>query len=192
MTDGAARFAARYPRVWHVIEADGAGPWLVETGLFPAADLWEDGANRDDFRRVPLGDGRIAVLRPQLMPDRRLLPTLGGAFAGRPDQWRRHVNSHVFFWTEPRRRDAFARACMRLRADAARPHVLEFDTASLLRGHRECAFWSRINTGSTLRGGGRTRRDENTLRPVSAYCAGPVAELAIRDHVAVEGARRST
>ena len=26
LSDGAARLAARYPRVWHVIEADGAGP----------------------------------------------------------------------------------------------------------------------------------------------------------------------
>ena len=25
MSDGAARFAARYPVVWHVIEAEGAG-----------------------------------------------------------------------------------------------------------------------------------------------------------------------
>ena len=39
MNDGAARFAARYPIVWHVIEADGAGDWLPETGLMPTADL---------------------------------------------------------------------------------------------------------------------------------------------------------
>jgi hypothetical protein len=126
------------------------------------------------------------------MADRRLLPTLGGAFAGRPDQWRRHINGHVFFWTEPRRRDAFTHACMRLRPDAASPRVLEFDTARLLQGHREFAYWSRINTGSTLRGGGRTRRDENTLRPVTAYRAGPVAELAIRGRVALEPTPRST
>jgi hypothetical protein len=106
LSDGAARLAARYPRAWHVIEADGAGPWLMETGLLPAADLRCGGANRDFFDCVDLGDGRTAVLRPQQMPDGRLLPTLAGAFAARPDLWRQHVDRHVFFWTEARRRDA--------------------------------------------------------------------------------------
>ena len=82
LTDGAARLAARYPSVWHVIEADGAGPWLMQTGLLPAAELRCCGANRDAFDRVDLGDGRAALLRPQQMPDHRLLPTLAGAFAG--------------------------------------------------------------------------------------------------------------
>ena len=82
MNDGAARLAARYPCVWHVIEADGAGPWLMQTGLLPAAELHCCGANRGAFDRVDLGDGRAALLRPQQMPDHRLLPTLAGAFAG--------------------------------------------------------------------------------------------------------------
>ena len=167
------RLAARYPRAWHVIEADGAGPWLAETGLLPAAHLYRGGANRDSFARVDLGDGRAAVLRPQQMPDRRLLPTLAGAFAGRPDLWRRHVDRHVFFWTEPRRRDAFSRACIRLRATAGPPPViLVFDTAALLERHGEIAFFATINTGSTARAGARVRRDENTLRPVAEYRGG--------------------
>ena len=183
MTDGAARFTARYSRVWHVIEADGAGAWLAETGLLPAADLRQDDGNRDDFCSVELGNGRIAVLRPQLMPDHRLLPTLGGAFTDRPDQWRRHVNRHVFFWAEPRRRDAFARACMRSRRIGLPPLMLAVDTEALLAEHADIAFFAAINTGSTVRGGGRARRDENTLRPVADYQSGPVAELAIRGRV---------
>jgi hypothetical protein len=185
LTGGAARLAARYPTVWHVIEADGAGPWLAETGLLPAALLaGSDGANRDAFQCVELGEGRVAVLRPQLMADHRLLPTLAGAFAGRPEAWRRHVNGHVFFWTEARRRDAFARACHRLRG-AARPPpvVLTIDTAALLNRHRAATLFATINTGSTVRGGARVRRDEHTLRPVEEYRGGAIAELAIRGSV---------
>ena len=176
MSDGAARLAARYRRVWHVIEADGAGPWLTETGLLPAADLYrlagsvENGTNRDDFHTLELGHGRIAVLRPQLMTDRTLTATLGGSFTGRPDAWRRHINAHVFFWPEPRRRDGFVGACGRLRARGSAepiqtpPRVLAIDTAALLSRHGARAYFARINTGAVLRGGARVRRDENDLR----------------------------
>jgi uncharacterized protein DUF7002 len=196
LSDGAARFSARYPCVWHVIEADGAGPWLCKTGLLPAAVLFElagvpdDGANRDDFRRVPFEEQRIAVVRPQLMNDPRLLPTLAGSFAGNPTAWRRHVNTHVFFWAEERRRDAFMQACVRLRGRRGTPpRVLTIDSAVLLGRHGVNAFFARINTGSTVRGGGRVRRDEHTLMPVATYRSGPVAELAIRGPVALDNAR---
>ena len=199
MTDGAERFAARYPTVWHVIEAEGAGPWLSATGLLPAASLLglaglaTDHANRDDFRPLALGEDRVAVLRPQLMADHRLAPTLAGSFAGRPGAWRAHINAHVFFWTEPRRRDAFLRACLRWRSRgraahaSAPPVVLALDTAALLARHRQSAFFARINTGSTVRGGARVRRDEATLAPVAGYRSGPVAELAIRGCVQPSG-----
>jgi hypothetical protein len=178
LSDGAARLAIRYPRVWHVMDAEGAGPWLHETGLLPAGMLRHGGANRDDFIRIEFGAGYVAVLRPQMMPDHRLVPTLAGAFAGRPEAWRRHVDAHVFFWTEPRRRDAFARACGRLRGTP--PVMLAFDTAALLQCHAAVAFFATINTGSTLRGGARVRRDELTLHPVGDYRGGPIAEIAIR------------
>jgi hypothetical protein len=192
MTDGAARFAARYPIVWHVIEAEGAGPWLSITGLLPAAasrrlaGLAADDRNRDEFQRLDLGDGRVAVLRPQLMADDRLTPTLSDRFAGRPGAWRAHINAHVFFWTEPSRRDAFIRACVRERARSkvapadALPLILRIDTAALLSRHGGAAYFARINTGSTVRGGARARRDETTLAPMAGYRAGPAAELAIR------------
>ncbi len=199
MNEGAARLAARYPRVWHVIEADGAGAWLTETGLLPAADLNRlaglepDGTNRAAFQRVELSSGRIAILRPQLMADPPLTATLAGSFAGRPDAWRRHIDAHVFFWPEPRRRDGFVRACARLRArgsvgsDTAPPRVLAIDTAALLRRHGASAFFARINTGAVLRGGARVRRDETTFMSVADYKSGPVAELAIRASVMLRG-----
>jgi len=188
LSPGAARLAARYPQVWHVIEADGAGPWLAETGLLPAAALQGGGANRHSFLRIPLAGGGIAVLRPQRMPDPTLLPTLAGGFAGRPECWRRHVDQHVFFWAEVRRRDAFARACMRLRGGSMVPPViLAFDTVALLDQHSDIAYFTAFNTGSTLRGGARVLRDENTLRPVAEYRRGAIVELAIRGRVDMTG-----
>jgi hypothetical protein len=197
MTAGAARFTTRYPRVWHVIEAEGAGPWLATMGLLPAAELLRragiaaDGENRHDFRRVRLDNGTVALLRPQRMLDATLTPTLGGRFCGRPNAWRQLIDSHVFFWTDPRRRDRFVQACMRLRARSRsaggtmRPVVLEFDTVALLGLHGEHAFLARFNAGSTLRGGARVRRDEATFERLTWYRSGSVAELGMRCPVAV-------
>jgi hypothetical protein len=198
MNEGATRFAARFPVVWHVIEADGVGAWLAATGLLPATTLLRlarinpDGTNRDDFERVVFGDGHVAILRQQIMPDRRLVPTLAGAYAGQPAAWRSLINAHVFFWTGPIRRDAFVRACLRLRAHSRSapgstpPRVLTFETAALLRQHGRNAFFTRINTGSTGRGGARVRRDEATFTPVERYRRGAVAELAIRGRVMLD------
>jgi hypothetical protein len=183
-------FAARYPRVWHVTEAEGAGCEI----LYPAATLRylasvpDDNANRDDFQRVSLPDGGQAVLRMQLMRDERLGPTLTGTFSGRPDLWRAHINRHVFFWVSEDRRDRFIKACARLRAGGAIGPggalvVIELDTALLLRAHHEVAFFSLINTGSTVRGGARVRRDETTLRAVRDWRGERVVELAIRGSV---------
>ena len=60
------------------------------------------------------------------------------------------------------------------------PVTLSIDTSELLDRHGLIAFFSTINTGSTVRGGARARRDEGTLRPIGDYRAGPVAEMAIR------------
>jgi hypothetical protein len=67
----------------------------------------------------------------------------------------------------------------------APPVTLVFDTAALLERHQDSVFFATINTGSTVRGGARVRRDENTLQPVSEYRGGAVAELAIRGRVDV-------
>ena len=74
-----------------------------------------------------------------------------------------------------------------------RPAVLAFDTAALLAAVGADAFVSTFNTGSTVRGAARARRDEGTFRPVADYRSGPVAELAIRGTVppaVLEAAKR--
>lgn len=187
MTGGVTAFAARYPRVWHVTEAEGAGC----ATLYPAATLRRlaglqaDCANRDGFLCLSLPDGTPAILRPQLMRDEALGPTLAGAFAGRPGLWRDHINQHVFFWVSSGRRDRFIGACARLRARDATgpipaPVVIEIDTAWLLATHRKVAFFSVINAGSTIRGGARARRGETTLRPLHTWRGERAVELAIR------------
>jgi hypothetical protein len=170
------------------MEAEGAGEWLADTGLLPAASLRPGGTNRADFEAIDLGNGRTAILRPQQMPDDRLIATLAGRFTGQPSRWRQHVDQHVFFWAEARRRDAFIADCIRLHSPPVRPPVtLTIVAAALLERHGEIAYYATINTGSTVRGGARARRDENTLRSVADYRSGPIAELAIRGCVDLAG-----
>jgi hypothetical protein len=159
--------------------------------LYPAATLRRfaglpaDNSNRDDFQRLSLPGGATAILRPQLMRDDKIGSTLTGTFTGRPGSWREHINQHVFFWVSGDRADRFRAACVRLRAHGAidqgqAPVVVEIDTASLLAAHHHVAFFSLINSGSTLRGGSWARRDDTTLRPILAWRGEPVVELAIR------------
>lgn len=191
---GAAAFARRFPVVWHVIEAEGAFG-VARHGLLPAAALRAlaaapaDGANRPDFQPLPLPGGTQAVLRPQLMPDRALRASLGGRFTDNPAGWRALVDSHVFFWADPRRRDAFLAAVRRARAASAilpgarPPVVLALDTAALLASAGSAAFFTRINSGAAMRGGARVRRDEHTYQPVDTFRSGIVIELAVRGAV---------
>jgi hypothetical protein len=58
--------------------------------------------------------------------------------------------------------------------------MIELDTRLLLNAHHQVAFFSRINSGSTVRGGARAPRDEMTLRPLSSWCGERAVELAIR------------
>ena len=187
MTGGLAAFASRYKRAWHVMEAEGEGCQI----LYPAATLRglaglnADNANRDDFQRLTLPGGRIAILRQQLMRDDLLGLTLRGPFSGRPDLWREQINQHVFFWLSDDRRDRFTNACIRLRARGSigtgmAPIVVEIDTVSLLAEHGAAAYFSVFNTGSTIRGGAKARRDENTLRLISTWHGERAVELAIR------------
>ena len=206
--DGAARFAARFPVVWHVVEADGLAG-VEAHGLLPAAALLRragmtpTGRNRDDFLPVSLGPdaegGPTAILRFQLMPDAKITPSLHGEFAGQPARWRALIDSQVFFWPDPARRDSFLRACIRDRRRSrgapldTPPAVLAFRTEALLAALADHAYYATFNTGSTVRGAARARRNEDTFRPVAAYRSGPVAELAIRAAVssAVLAAARS-
>lgn len=180
-------FSQRHPLCWHVIEAEGL-PRVAREGLLPAAEIMRRAgrpsqANRDAFVAL---DG--AVLRFQQMDDIPLGRVLAGRFAGDPAAWRAHVDAHVFFWLAARRRDGFAAAVrqrrQRAKPDAPDPIILAFDTATLLDGLADAAFFSRVNSGSMVQGAGRVRRDEHLYQPVSRWNGGaPAAELAVRGPV---------
>lgn len=197
---GAARLAARFPVAWHVAEAEGLAAILAH-GLLPANVLRArdgrppDRRNRDAFE-VLAGPAGPAVVRLQLMPDRHLVPTLRGAFAGDPAAWRHHVDAHAFLWLRADRRDRFRAAVARLRAREAErlglpppppPATLALDTAAVLAAAGDAAFVTRVNSGSTRRAGARVARDEATFEPAATY-AGPLrgrdaVELAVRGRV---------
>jgi len=194
---GAAGFAKRHPVVWHVIETEGLDSALLHgllsaTALRRQAGVPGTAANRDDYEHLKLPDGGSVLLRFQQMLDAKLLPSLMGQFAEQPAAWRGHINSHVFFWADAGRRDGFIKANARERARSSTAPstvsavTLAFDTANLLEQVEDLAFYSTINTGSTVRGGARARRDENTFQPITAYRSGLAAELAIRGAVPPE------
>lgn len=204
MTDGAARIARRHPVVWHVIEAEGAGADVNRMELLPAGELRRDAgyagtaANRDEFEAIKLGDRLLAVLRPQQMPDQRLVRSLGGVFAGQPVRRRQHVDGHVFFWACENRRDRFVATCRRDRARSTRlgsrtaPVILAVDTAMLLGRYSTIAYFGTFNAGSTVRGGATAPRNEGTYRPVADYRGGSLAEPAARGSIRLDGIVLST
>lgn len=140
ISEGAARFCANYPNVWHVIEVEGLSS-ARRNGLLPAATLRAragaapSSANRDDFERLTLANDLLAVLRFQQMQDEKLLPTLSGLYENQPGLWRAMIDRHVFFWATEERLGSFLGATQKQRARSAvhatagPPKVLRFDTA---------------------------------------------------------------
>jgi len=169
------RFLADHgPFVWHVAEAESV-PGIRARGLLPANALLP--TSRHGAWRAAFVQEDGAVLRFQQMSDARLLPHLRGRFAGRPEAWRAHIDSHVFFWCQSGPRDRFVAATVRERRAHWRragragspppPAILRFDLADILRAVPGLAYASLINSGSLVLG--KTWRDEATLRPVTEW-----------------------
>ncbi|MCR0985652.1 DUF7002 family protein [Roseomonas populi] len=194
--EAAARFAARFPVLFHVTDPE-ALPGIAANGLLstealvalydvPPEDrpaLLDHNRGRGNFTRLHREGLPGATLRDQWMPDVPLTQTLRGAYANDPIAWRRHINAHVFFWLNKPQAERLARV-NRARAQT----VLAFDTARLLAAHASHAFTTPINTGIAqgLYGRPGSPRDEHTFQPVTAYPRPdrrPPKELAIRHGV---------
>ncbi|WP_338664440.1 hypothetical protein VQH23_04575 [Pararoseomonas sp. SCSIO 73927] len=194
--EGAARFAARFPLLFHVTDPE-ALPGIRRDGLLSAAALvalykvpeperpalLEHNRGRGNFTRLHRDGLPGATLRDQWMPDAPLAQTLHGTYANNPTAWRRHINAHVFFWLNRPQAERLARV-NRARAQT----VLAFDTARLLAAHAGHAFTTPINTGiaTGLYGRPGSPRDETTFQPVAAYPRPDrraPKELAIRDGI---------
>lgn len=180
--DGLARFARRFPVLYHATWPE-AVPAIRARGLLSAealADLYglagaaraaalEEDRGRGNFVRLSAPGLPDAVLRDQWLPGARLAPALTGPWAGDARGWRRLINAHVFFWLSREGAERLARA------DRSRAQVvLAFDAASLLAAHEGRAFTTPINAGSAFALYGRpaTPRGEGTLRPASEYPRG--------------------
>ncbi|WP_376098811.1 hypothetical protein ACE7GA_09495 [Roseomonas sp. CCTCC AB2023176] len=175
MGDGAARFAARFPRAFHVTDRANL-PGIARDGLLsaealaalyavPDADrLLSENRGRGHFVHLSRDGLPGATLRDQWMPDEPLTACLRGAYAGRPDWWRCLINAHVFLWlSEPQARRLAA-------VNRARDQVvLAFETAPLLAATAGRAFTTPINTGIATGRYGRpgSPRDETTFHPVA-------------------------
>ncbi len=207
---GAGGFAARHPRLFHLLPAE-AWTSFQHHGLLSAAALCqlygvaperrtallEEDRGKGNF--VPLSAPGLPdiTLRDQLLPDGLLGRCLTGGFAGRPRAWRALLNGMVFLWADPRR------AAKLHGASRARPQMLlEFDAARLLAPHAAAAMTSPLNSGApfamkpTPRGDGTflpladwPRADGRRVVEVVVPRAIPAAPAALLDARAVTAAR---
>jgi hypothetical protein len=187
-------FIERYPRMWHMAEADS---WdsIRKRGLLSTTallDLFEiDGARRlalESARRPASVEIRhpahgIAVIRDNIpLIEKVLARTLVGMT---PREWYETLNRRVFFWVSEARLERLRNAP----AYRAREHdILAVDTAALLTSHVDEVTLSPMNSGATHPGAKYTR-GINTFQPMNIYPWDvrlkknrnePVVELAVR------------
>ncbi len=185
----AGGFAARYPRLFHLLPAEAWGSFQKH-GLLSAAALCDlygvAPARRAALLEQDRGKGHFAPLsapglpdislRDQLLPDGLLLRCLTGGYADRPAAWRALLNGMVFLWADPRR------AAKLHGASRARPQILlEFDAAALLAPHAAAAMSSPLNSGAPFAMKPTPRGDE-TFRPLGEWPRAdgrPVVEVVV-------------
>jgi hypothetical protein len=187
-------FITRYPRLWHMAEADS---WdsIRKRGLLSTTallDLFEiKGASRlelESSRRPasvtithPIHGS--AIIRDNIpLIEKVLARTLVGMT---PREWYETLNGRVFFWVSEARLERLRNAP----AYRGREHdILTVDTAALLSSHVDDVTLSPMNSGATHPGAKYTRGDE-TFKPMNSYPWDvrlkknrnePVVELAVR------------
>lgn len=167
------QLASRYPRLYHMAEAD---TWQVikVNGLLStsaALDFHAVGAPlRETLEschrpgKVKLGSGPAAItLRDQIpMPPSRLVQALQDGIS--PTEWYRLLNAKVFMWAQEHRLLGLlnARHYRNLEHD-----VLTIDTASLLSVHAPRIWLCHMNSGNTFPI--PHRRGATTFRRISDY-----------------------
>lgn len=148
--------ATRYPRLFHMAEAD-TWPAIKANGLMSTSAALDHhaiaGAQRNALEaghrseKVKLGGGVDAiVLRDQKpMPPARL--SLGLLDGITPTDWYKLLNAKVFMWAEEHRLLGLlnARHYRNLEHD-----VLTIDTASLLAEHADDIWLCHMNSGNTF------------------------------------------
>ena len=192
-------FSTRFPRLFHMAEAD-AWPSIQRHGLLSTSallDLYElAGSSRAAIERTRRADfipvthpahGRALIRDQRPMTDDTLAPVLQDGLT--PADWYALLNARVFFWVEPERLHKLLHTYRH-----RRNVVLVLDTARVLADHGARITLSGINSGYTRRyaqprGRGTFRR----LADFPAWRVGvngkrtrsPVAECAV-DHALPE------
>ncbi len=181
--DAAALVARTGGVAWH-LTSPAALPLIRRHGLLSAealvalfeppeaTRLLEE--NRASFTTLRHPIHGTAELRRQAMPDGKLAGALAGSGTS-PAAWRRHVNSHVFFWLDQRRAEGLRAA------DPGRPQVaLRIDLAGLLDRHGAAARLTPMNTGAVRHAGHRrSLADWHALGAYADPRGRPPVELAI-------------
>ncbi len=192
-------FAARFPRLFHMAEADA---WLSirRHGLLSTTALLDlygvQGPAREAIERRRRGDfipvehpvhGRALIRDQRPMTDESLAPVLRDGLT--PADWYALLNARVFFWVEEERLQKLL-GTYRHRRNV----VLVLDTARVLADHAERITLSGINSGYSRRYA--QPRGRETFRRLTDYPAWrvgvdgkrtrqPVAECAV-DHALPE------
>jgi len=149
-------FVLRYPRLYHIAEAE-SWPSILRHGLLSTTALLDlfgvDGARRQaiESRHRPESvaitheEHGSAVIRDQIpMRETALTRCLRGCS---PRQWYEFLNRHVFLWVNEER----VQTLLSARAYRTREHVvITVRTSPLLERHDRRARLSPINSGSTI------------------------------------------
>jgi hypothetical protein len=190
-----AQLVARYPRLYHMAEAD-AWPSLQRHGLLSTNEIVRRAglsrseavalrsAHRPDKVRVSVpGIGEIILRDQKPMAANRLEKILEDGLTSR--DWYELINSRVFLWVRQERLMGLlnAREYRHLEHD-----VLTIDTSSLLKTHALRVWLCPINSGNTFpfpRARGRRTFERITDYPVTARGkpVKEVVELTVEDHV---------
>lgn len=172
------RFAARYPRLYHMAES-GSWPKIREHGLLSTAallDLFEiDGMRRHRIESqwrpesVPIEHHThgIAVIRDQWpMPPKHLAKGLDGIA---PQQWYEFLNRKAFLWLSEERLKRMLNAAPYRNADH---DVLTLDTRSFVGEYVERIEVCAINSGFAMPMFGKvTRRSFESFQSIEQRAA---------------------
>ena len=181
------RFASRYPRLYHMAEAD-SWPSIQRRGLLSTKallDLFEyNGQSRHEIESMHRPRSVVikncehsqAIIRDQkpMKPD-HLQKVLVGMTV---QQWYELLNNKCFFWVKKDRLMRF------LKAYQDRPRiVITVDARALLESHWDNVTFSWINSGAIMPAW--AKRGLNTFKDIGTYTRGgkAIVELAVENSV---------
>lgn len=188
--------SARYPRLYHMAEADTWGS-IRRYGLMSTSALLDffeirgteretiESRHRPDLVKIEHPRYGTAVIRDQKpMTDAGLTKALRDMT---PRQWYENLNQYVFFWLTEKRLSTLLNA----RPYRAQKHcVLTVDTALLLEQYADQVRLTALNSGNTKPF--PHPRDSSTFLPLEKYPYQERLKKGTKDNAVVEFAVKSS